>query len=182
MSMRSLILLACLSCVGVLAEEQDIATVLAPSLGETASADDLTSLTLNVLPDGQGLPAGSGTVSEGRALYAAHCVSCHGVDGQNGINDALAGGHDTLTSNRPVRTVGSYWPYATTIFDYINRAMPYRDPGSLSHDDVYALTAYLLHVNDILDERATLDAASLKRIEMPNRNNFIWAINPGATQ
>ncbi len=173
MYIRSLTLLACLSCATALAEESAVATTLAPQLGKPASENDLKTLTLNVFPDGQGLPSGSGTVEQGQSLYAQHCVSCHGSEGQNGINDALAG---------PVRTIGSYWPYATTIFDYINRAMPYREPGSLSHDEVYALTAYLLHINGILDEGANLDAATLKRIEMPNRDNFIWAINPGAAQ
>ena len=174
-------LMTCLVCGTALAKEPAVVANLAPELGKPASEAELASLTLNVFPDGRGLPAGSGTVQQGQLLYAQHCVSCHGSEGVNGINDALAGGHNSLTSERPVRTVGSYWPYATTVFDYINRAMPYREPGSLSHDEVYALTAYLLHINGILEETATLDAVTLKRIKMPNRENFIWVTDPGAT-
>jgi cytochrome c len=97
----------------------------------------------------------------------------------NGINDRLSGGHASLSSRSPVKTIGSYWPYATTIFDFVRRAMPYTAPGSLSHDDVYALTAYLLYINDIVGEQDVMDAQSLPEVQMPNRDNFVWAVGAG---
>ena len=151
------------------------ATRLLPELGKPASQSDIAALTRTVFADGEGLPPGSGSVAQGKALYTQHCATCHGIEGQGGTNDALAGGQGSLTTASPVRTIGSYWPYATTIFDYINRAMPYRQPGSLSNDEVYALTAYLLHINGVVDAETTIDADALKRVGMPNRNNFIWA-------
>ena len=125
------------------------------------------------MTDGTGLPDGSGTVSQGKTLYQQHCLACHGVEGKNGINDQLVGGQGTLTSSRPVRTIGSYWPYATTIFDFIRRAMPYQNPGSLSHNDVYALTAYLLYLNEIVPKSTELTATNLVDIKMPNEKNFV---------
>lgn len=153
-----------------------------PGLGEPMSADDVADVDFVVLPDGSGLPAGSGSVDEGRALYARHCLACHGEDGEDGINDRLAGGHDTLTGERPVKTVGSFWPYATTLFDYIRRAMPYQEPGTLTADEVYALSAYVLHINDIVPAAARLDAASLAAVRMPNRDNFVWVYREGEAE
>ena len=169
---RLLAAIGCTVCVGTsLADES-------PALGEPVSATELERLDYVVMPDGSGLPAGSGTVQEGAALYAEHCLACHGEKGEGGINDQLAGGHGSIDSPMPVKTVGSYWPYATTVFDYVRRAMPYQAPGTLDNDQVYALTAYLLNINGIVDDDARLNAESLPTIRMPNRDNFVWDWSP----
>ena len=162
---------AAMLSAGALAQES-------PQLGEALSAEEVDAYDFVVLPDGDGLPAGSGTAREGRALYAQHCLACHGESGRDGINDTLAGGHGTLEGPQPEKTVGSYWPYATTIFDYLRRAMPYQQPGTLSADEVYALTAYLLHINGIVAIEERLDAETLPEIRMPNRDGFVWAYEP----
>lgn len=145
-----------------------------PALGEALTAEAVSELDYVVLPDGSGLPEGSGSAEQGAVLYQQHCLACHGENGVDGINDRLAGGHGTIDGDRPLKTVGSYWPYATTVFDYIRRAMPYQTPGSLSADEVYSLTAYVLFMNDIVGESEELDAAALSAIKMPNRDNFVW--------
>lgn len=147
-----------------------------PELGEPLSAATLEALDFTVLPDGEGLPPGSGTAAEGEALYRQHCLACHGETGEGGANDRLAGGIGSIAGDRPMKTVGSYWPYATTLFDYIRRAMPYQAPGSLSADEIYAVTAYVLRLNGIVPANARLDAKSLTEIEMPNREGFVWAV------
>ena len=141
-------------------------------LGQTPGADQIRGWDIDVRADGAGLPPGSGSVARGRAIYEARCLSCHGVNGDKGIAPRLAGGQGTLASKAPVLTVGSYWPYATTLYDYIHRAMPLDSPQSLTPDEVYAVTAYTLHLNGILKADAVLDAASLAAIRMPNRNGF----------
>ncbi len=148
-----------------------------PELGQPVSRDEVAALSLTVFPDGAGLPPGRGTVAEGSSLYAQHCLACHGPRGKDGTNDRLAGGHGTLTETVPIKTVGSYWPYATTVFDYVRRAMPYRDPGSLNDNEVYALTAYLLHLNGLLGPDDSVDARNLAEIHMPNRDNFTWSLS-----
>ncbi len=167
------VLTACLG-LGLLVPAACIAAE-SPQLGQSVSAAEIAAIDFTIMPDGTGLPAGSGTAKQGAALYQQHCQACHGDKGVDGINDRLAGGHGTLSSEQPIKTVGSYWPYATTVFDFIRRAMPYATPGSLSDDEVYALTAYLLYVNDVVAEQAVLDAASLPKVEMPNRDGFVWA-------
>lgn len=151
-----------------------------PQLGESVAAETVTELDYVVLPDGSGLPEGSGTAATGAEVYATHCLACHGDRGQDGINDRLAGGHGSIGAQVPVKTVGSYWPYATTVFDYVRRAMPYQSPGSLTADEVYSLTAYLLFINDIVAENERLDARTLPAVRMPNRDNFVWAWEPSA--
>lgn len=146
-----------------------------PGLGQPLDADGLAAVDFVVMPDGDGLPPGGGDADEGEAVFATHCVTCHGEGGVGGINDRLAGGHGSVDSDEPVRTVGSYWPYATTVFDYVRRAMPYQQPDLLSDDDVYAVTAYLLYVNDIIDRGTRMDRESLPAVEMPNRDGFVWA-------
>lgn len=142
------------------------------ALGESVSQEQLDAAIFTVMPDGQGLPGGAGTAADGKAVYEQHCMACHGENGEGTLNDRLAGGRGTIDGPQPVKTVGSYWPYATTLFDYIRRAMPYNTPGSLDDDELYAVTAYVLHLNDIVGETERLDAASLPDVHMPNRDNF----------
>ncbi|MBR0872928.1 cytochrome c [Bradyrhizobium tropiciagri] len=147
--------------------------VLATDFGRPATPDEIALWDIDVRPDGKGLPAGSGTVAHGKEIFADNCAVCHGDNGVGGIKDRLAGGQGTLASNAPVKTVGSYWPYATTLFDYIHRAMPYQAPGSLSNDDTYAVAAYILSLNGILPADGKLDRDSLPKIKMPNRDGFV---------
>lgn len=143
-------------------------------VGKTATSADIHARAISVAPDGTGLPDAHGSVAEGRVVYQNMCASCHGDQGQ-GIADfpALAGGQGTLKSKSPLQTVGSFWPYATTAWDYIHRAMPYERPGTLNDHEVYAVTAYILHMNHIIPANAVLSAKTLPRIVMPNRNGFI---------
>ena len=125
---------------------------------------------------GEGLPAGHGSVSEGAKIWEAKCASCHGVFGEGaGKFPVIAGGRGTLKDERPEKTVGSYWPYAPTLFDYIKRAMPFPAPQSLSNDEVYALTAYVLNLNDVVPATAVMDAKTLATVKMPNRDGFVKA-------
>jgi len=141
-------------------------------LGQTPSAEQIRAWDIDVRADGAGLPAGRGSVAQGQVIYAARCAACHGANGEKGIGPRLAGGQGTLASKAPVLTVGSYWPYATTLYDYIHRAMPLDSPQSLTPDEVYAVTAYTLHLNGIVKADAVLDAAALASIKMPNRDGF----------
>jgi mono/diheme cytochrome c family protein len=141
-------------------------------LGQTPSPEQIRAWDIDVRADGAGLPAGRGSVAQGQVIYAARCAACHGANGEKGIGPRLAGGQGTLASKAPVLTVGSYWPYATTLYDYIHRAMPLDSPQSLTPDEVYAVTAYTLHLNGIVKADAVLDAASLASIKMPNRDGF----------
>jgi mono/diheme cytochrome c family protein len=152
-----------------------------PGLGVPASRAAVAARDISIAPDGAGLPAGSGTAIVGEKLYLARCLACHGEKGQDGLHDRLVGGHGSLTTKTPVKTVGSYWPYATTLFDYIRRAMPYQEPRSLQDGEVYALTAYLLYLNGIIGQQEVLNANSLPKVKMPNRDNFVWTQEvPGA--
>ena len=127
------------------------------------------------MPDGAGLPAGSGTAKQGQPLYEQLCIACHGAGGLGNSGDQLAGAQMSLTSEWPEKTIGNYWPYATTLFDFIRRSKPMDRPGSLSAAEVYALAAYLLYLNGIIAEEQPLDAAALAKIRMPNRDGFIEA-------
>lgn len=146
-----------------------------PQLGVVATPEQVAAWSITILPDGTGLPEGSGTAEAGNLIYARHCLSCHGPTGTEGPNDKLVGGHGTVSGDKPVKTVGSYWPYATTVFDYIRRAMPLTEPLSLTNDEVYALTAYLLMLNGIIDSDTVMNAETLPKVKMPNVDNFIWA-------
>jgi hypothetical protein len=148
-------------------------------IGTPLTEQDLAAWNIDVAPDGRGLPAGSGDVATGAHVFAAKCSACHGAQGEGGLGDQLVGGQGTLTGAKPKRTVGSYWPYATTLFDYIRRAMPYNAPESLSADEVYAVSAFLLNRNGIVPANTTLDAASLPRVVMPNRGGFVVDPRPG---
>ncbi len=143
-------------------------------IGRTPSATELRTLDISVAPDGMGLPVGRGTGRGGAALYQSLCAACHGARGE-GVGDfpALVGGIGSLGTATPVLTVGSYWPYATTLWDYIRRAMPYLTPGMLAPDQVYALTAYILEVNGVISPGTTLTDTTLPRIRMPNRDGFV---------
>jgi cytochrome c len=151
----------------------------AHDLGTPLTADEIAAWNIDVAPDGHGLPAGSGDVTTGAHVFAEKCAACHGALGQGLIGDALVGGRGTLASAKPKRTVGSYWPSATTLFDYIRRAMPYNAPESLSADEVYALSAYLLNQNGIVPPDTRLDAQSLQKVRMPNRDGFVPDPRPG---
>ena len=144
-----------------------------PNLGRAPSAAELSAIDISITPDGRGLPAGSGAVEQGAAVYAAKCQSCHGANGAGGPNDRLTGGIGSLASPKPVKTIASYWPYATTVFDYVRRAMPITAPQSLTNDEVYAVTAYLLSVDGIVPKDARLDAQSLPKVQMPNQGGFV---------
>lgn len=142
-------------------------------IGVAASPTQVAAWNIDIQPDGSNLPAGSGTVAQGRTLYAQVCATCHGQQGEGKPMDRLVGGKGTLNTAAPVKTVGSYWPYATSIYDYIHRAMPFNAPGTLNPGEVYAATAYLLYMNGIIPENAVLDARTLPKVEMPNRDGFI---------
>ncbi|MDN2566115.1 cytochrome c [Aquibium sp. A9E412] len=141
-------------------------------LGERPSEELLRAWNIDISPDGENLPQGSGSVSEGETIFAQSCAVCHGADGTGGPMDRLAGGKGTLDTDDPVKTVGSYWPYATTLYDYVHRAMPFDNPQSLTADEVYAVTAYVLHLNELVPQDAVMDAQSLPQVEMPNRDAF----------
>jgi mono/diheme cytochrome c family protein len=150
-----------------------VAPALAFDFGRPATSEEIKLWDIDVRPDGLGLPDGGGTVEHGKSVFADNCAACHGDNGQGGIKDRLVGGQGTLASNMPVKTVGSFWPYATTLFDYIHRAMPYQDPGSLSIDDTYAVAAYILSLNGIIPIESRLDKDNLPKVRMPNRDGFI---------
>lgn len=142
-------------------------------LGTPATKAQIDAWDINVYADGRNLPEGSGTVMAGRDIYNAQCLVCHGAKGEGGLGDKLAGGKGTLATDKPVKTIGSYWPYAPTLFDYVRRTMPLTAPQSLSNDEVYAVTGYLLHINELVKEDARIDAKILADLEMPNRNGFV---------
>jgi S-disulfanyl-L-cysteine oxidoreductase SoxD len=145
-----------------------------PHLGRAATEADIAAWNLTIYPDGTGLPAGRGTAKEGATLFAQRCAACHGQEGIGGTADELAGGHEPLNSEYPDKNIGTYWPYATTVFDFIRRAMPMDAPGSLEADQVYALTAYLLFRNGIIGEQQEMNSDTLAAVKMPNRDGFIW--------
>ena len=143
-----------------------------PNLGKPLTPDELAGWDINILPDGTGLPAGSGTTSEGARIYSAKCAMCHGENGIGGTNARLVG-REPIKDMESEKTIANFWPYATTLFDYIRRAMPWRQPRSLSNDEVYALTAYILSLNKLIGENETMNARTLPKVRMPNRDGFI---------
>jgi mono/diheme cytochrome c family protein len=149
-----------------------------PALGVPVSDAEIAAMDVSIGPDGAGLPPGSGTPKQGAEVYGTKCIACHGPQGSNGVNDRLVGGQGTITSATPVKTIGSYWPYATTVFDYVRRAMPYPAPHSLTDAEAYALTAYLLHLNGVIGADDVMDATSLPKVKMPNRGGFTSAFQP----
>ena len=147
-------------------------------IGRAATADEIKKLDIDVMPDGRGLPAGRGTVAEGATIYAAKCRSCHGASGEGGSAERLVGRESGANFNfamdpKLVKTVGNYWPYATTLYDYTYRAMPFMEPGTLTPNETYALVAYLLALNKIVPDDAVMDQASLPKVKMPARDKFV---------
>lgn len=141
--------------------------------GRPATPVAIAAIDIDVTPDGSGLPVGAGTVENGRVVYATQCAGCHGITGSEGPRDRLVGGQGSLTTDKPIKTVGSYWQYAPTLFDYINRAMPFTAPGTLTPNEVYSLVAFLLSQNGIISATATIDRNNLPMVKMPNRDGFI---------
>lgn len=142
-------------------------------LGRAASPEEVANWDMTIGPEGEELPEGSGSVEEGAQVYEVRCKECHGEAGAGGDHAALVGGPEELKQAPPIKTVGSYWPYATTLFDYTRRAMPFEEPGTLNADQLYAVTAYVLSLSGIVDENATLDRESLPKVVMPNRDGFV---------
>ncbi|WP_417566559.1 c-type cytochrome [Marinobacter sp.] len=165
-TIASIVLVSLAGTGTIMAQDEDY------GLGREATDQEIAGWNIDVPPSGEDLPDGSGSVAQGKEVFQAQCQSCHGADGQSGPMDRLAGGQGTLAGESPVKTVGSYWPYATTLYDYVHRAMPFNSPQSLSPDETYAVTAYVLYLNGIVKEDATLDADSLPEIKMPNRGGF----------
>jgi cytochrome c len=147
-------------------------------IGRAATPAEIVGWNIDIDREGHNLPPGSGTVGHGHEVFDQQCAACHGAKGEGGVGDQLVGGQGTLATPKPVRTVGSYWPYAPTLFDYIRRAMPQNAPQSLSNDDVYAVSAYILNLNGLLPADAALDARTLPAIKMPNRNMFTGDTRP----
>ncbi|MGH6913665.1 MAG: c-type cytochrome, partial [Geminicoccales bacterium] len=146
--------------------------------GATPSAKEIAAVDIDAMPDGRGLPPGSGTYAESVEVYATQCAACHGEDLQGipevGIGgDRLIGGRGSLASGSPAKTIESYWPHATTVFDYVKRAMPFHAPGSLSDDEVYAVTAFILGEADIIGQDDVMNAETLPEVQMPNRDGFV---------
>ena len=142
-------------------------------VGRPASAAEIRDRSLAIAPDGAGLPEGSGAAVAGREVFVSSCARCHGDKGEGGVGPRLVGGKGTLTSARPLKTVGSFWPYATTVWDYVNRAMPFDQPGKLKPPEVYALVAYILNLNGIIESNDAMDAKSLPKVRMPNSGGFV---------
>ena len=170
MSTRKALLAACSAVIvwhaAALAES--------PNLGKVASPEEIASWDVSIGPDGAGLPSRSGTPRQGEQVFLAKCFPCHGEKGAGKPNDRLVGGQELLAPGQaPVKTVGNFWPYATTVFDYVRRAMPLNEPKSLGDDEVYAVVAYLLWLNGIISENDTLDAKTLPAVRMPNRDGFV---------
>ena len=167
MFMRKLLIFAAVLVLG-----WSIAFAQAPNLGKPIEPGEITAWDISILPDGTGLPLGSGTPEQGAPIYVQKCFMCHGENGKGGVNAALVGG-GPLTGMESPKTIANFWPYATTLFDYVRRAMPWQQPRSLTNDEVYALTAYILALNKLIGENDTMNAQTLPKVKMPNRDGFI---------
>ena len=170
---------SCITAAAALAVLSTTVLAETPGQGRPASPQEIALWDLSIGPDGAGLPPGSGSPQQGEAVYAAKCLPCHGEKGSGKPNDQLVGGIGTLAGQQPpVKTVGSFWPYATTLFDYVRRAMPSNAPKSLSEDEVYAVCAYILRLNGIVGEDAVMNAQTLAKVQMPNRDGFVHFSRP----
>jgi cytochrome c len=181
---RILLALVVLATASAYAREQTARATPRPSdakpfgIGRPASAAEIAKLDIDVRPDGTGLPEGKGTVAEGAKVYAAKCQSCHGANGAGGSADKLVDrdsgkNWDFATNAKLVKTVGNYWPYATTLYDYTNRAMPFPQPGTLTADETYSLVAYILNLNKIVPDDAVMDRTTLPKVVMPSKDRFV---------
>ena len=167
--LKTIVFAAAVSCVAGTGFAAD-----APKFGKPITDADASPWDISVAPDGKGLPAGSGTPAQGAAIYAQKCASCHGDKGQGGVSPRLFGGQGTLKAPaQEVLTVGSYWPYATMVFDFVRRAMPWNAPKSLTNDEVYATVAYILSLNGIIKDTDVLNKDTIMKVQMPNRDGFI---------
>lgn len=147
--------------------------------GLPATDVDISAWDIDIDPTGAGLPPGRGTVQQGAVVYATKCAACHGPTGTEGPKDRLVGGQGSLATDHPVKTIGNFWPYATTLYDYIHRAMPLNAPQSLVSDEVYSVVAWLLHQNGIIPASMVIDAQMLPTVKMPNRDGFVPDPRPG---
>jgi mono/diheme cytochrome c family protein len=170
---RSVLREAAIAVLIALAGLAQGARAQAPGLGVPVSEAEIAAWSLTVFPDGTGLPPGSGTAAQGAPIYAAKCAACHGPNGEGGISAALTGGEPLTLGIDTRKTIGNFWPYATTLFDFTRRAMPWLAPRTLTNDEVYALTAYLLALNGIIGEDAVMSAETLPAVRMPNRDGFV---------
>jgi cytochrome c len=152
------------------------------NLGRPPTAEEVKAWDLTIPSDGEGLPPGRGTAVLGKPIYVKRCASCHGETGEDPKYGLLVGGHGSLATAKPIQTIGSFWQYATTLWSYIRRAQPFDAPGSLTADQVYAVTAYLLHLNGIIGEQEVMDAQTLPRVTMPNRDGFVPDPRPDVGQ
>lgn len=145
--------------------------------GTTPTDQEISAINIDVMPDGRGYPPGSGSVAQGEKVYADKCAACHGADMTESVKgsgaDTLIGGRGSIGTEKTKKTVESYWPYASTLFDYVKRAMPFNEPGSLTNDEVYAVSAYILNKAKIIDANATMNAETMSKVEMPNKDGFI---------
>jgi len=175
MSMRNVYLDVCLGAVALALASTSASTVAfadGPNLGKPITAQELAPWDIHIMPDGTGLPAGSGTSAQGAPIFAQKCAACHGEGAKGGQSAALVGGPPRASLDGG-KTIPNYWPHATTLFDFIRRAMPYQAPKSLTDNEVYAVTAYILALNKLIGETDVVDAQSLPKVKMPNRENFI---------
>ena len=145
----------------------------APNLGKPISPADMAAWDISILPDGTGLPPGSGTPAQGSRIYAEKCSMCHGANGKGGLAAALIGGEPLTSGIDTPKTIANFWPYATTLFDFTRRAMPWPKPRTLTNDEVYALTAYILRLNNLIGENDVMNGDTLPKVRMPNREGFI---------
>ena len=163
-------LLLAVACLSVAAAQAQLPTF---DVGRQPTPEEVKAWDLTIPADGEGLPPGSGTVTLGKSIYEERCASCHGPKGEDPKYNVLVGGHGTLATDKPLTTVGSFWAHAPTLWSYINRSQPIDEPGSLTADQVYAVTAYLLHLNGIIAAHDILDAKTLPQVKMPNRDGFV---------
>lgn len=173
--MTKILAISVLMLIGsvVATEDQQFSIPEGPQLGQPATAEEVAALSINVFSDGRGLPEGSGSVAQGASIYQSKCIVCHGAGGLGGSAEPLAGAKMGLTGEWPEKTIGTLWPYATTLFDFTRRSMPMTAPGSLNNDEVYAVTAYLLYLNGIVDKNLVLNKETLMQVKMPNVDGFI---------
>jgi S-disulfanyl-L-cysteine oxidoreductase SoxD len=175
MKHKKIILLSVLIAIGInpLFAEPPESKGNSPGLGHAISPEEIAQWDISIFPDGEGLPKGEGNVEQGKKIYQQKCIACHGENGLGATADQLAGAQMSLNSEYPEQTIGSYWPYVTTVFDVVRRSMPMTTPGSLSNNEVYAVTAYLLYLNNLIAKDDVINASTLPKVKMPNEGGFI---------